>query len=216
MMHHLMLIDEQIRGGRYPNATTLAQDLELATRTIGRKIEFMRGMSGAPIEYDASRHGYHYTERSWSLPSLQITAGELLGLALAKLALQAYNGTPLEGYLERIVGKLAAVLPEAVDVAPSGTFGVWERKKQHNVRIRFTGPAARYIEERRWHPSQKLTRRRDGSVELSMTLSDIGEVGRWVLTWGDSARALAPWELVGFVRDTARSVADQYRGNRRE
>jgi predicted DNA-binding transcriptional regulator YafY len=316
MLHHLMLIDQQIRTQRYPNATTLGRELELSPRTIARKIEFMRDVLDAPIAYDAGSKGYYYSQPNWSLPNLRISEGELLGLAMAQMALNAYKGTPLEGYLRQVAGKIQATLPGEVNVDPtqladvfrfhpgpmaiidpahwellakairerravqmlyysmsedktaewrldpyllrcyrgdwyligrdqdsgnipmfhlarirklkmarqefevvdgftpeqylSGTFGVFHSKQQHQVKIQFSGFAGRYIPERLWHETQKLTRRKDGSVVLEMQLADINEVGRWVLTWGKEAKALGPSELVAFVKTQANETASLY------
>ena len=43
-----------------------------------------------------------------------------------------------------------------------------------------------------------------------MTLADIEEVGRWVLTWGTNAKVLGPKELVEFVKASASNVVELY------
>ena len=52
--HHILLIDEEVRSGRFPSSKAIARKLELSDRTIRRNIEFMRDVLGAPIEYDPS------------------------------------------------------------------------------------------------------------------------------------------------------------------
>jgi len=321
MMHHLILIDEQIRSGSFPNASTLARDLELSVRTINRKLEFMRDVLGAPLKYEPGKKGFRYDQLSWSLPNIQMTEGELLGLAMAQMALHAYKDTPLESYLRKVSEKICAVMPDTVRLDPrglantfrftlgpvahfdpkiwellaratrelrsvqmryfslaknevvdrtidpyflrcyrgdwylighdhrtghipmyslarikrlrltnqrftiaagfspdqylAGTFGVFESKERHNVRIRFRNRAAMIVGERNWHPTQKLTTQKDGSVVLSMTLSDVEEIGRWVLTWGTDAEALAPRALCDFVGETAAATAKSYNTRRK-
>ena len=116
--HHILLIDQEVRTGRFPSSKAIARELELSDRTIRRNIEFMRDVLGAPIEYHPSKKGFYYSEPHWALPSIQLTEGELLGLVLTQMALSAYKGTPLEGYLKRIVEKLLARLPEEVAIDP--------------------------------------------------------------------------------------------------
>lgn len=116
--HHILLIDQELRTGRFPSSKAIARELELSDRTVRRNIEFMRDVMGAPIEYHPSKRGFHYSEPHWTLPSIQFTEGELLGLVLTQMALSAYKGTPLEGYLKRIVEKLLARLPEEVAIDP--------------------------------------------------------------------------------------------------
>jgi predicted DNA-binding transcriptional regulator YafY len=48
----------RLSQGRFPNASTLAREMEVCTATIHRDIEFMRDRLGIPIEYDGARFGY--------------------------------------------------------------------------------------------------------------------------------------------------------------
>jgi len=73
----------------------------------------------------------------------------------------------------------------------SGTFQVNERSERHKVCIRFFGVAARFTAEEAWHPYQKLTRGKDGSVILEMTLADVDEVAWWPSV-GDGTPASSP------------------------
>lgn len=314
--HHIVLIDERIRRGNFPSSKTIARELELSDRTIRRNIEFVRDVLGAPIEYDPSRKGYHYTESAWALPGIQLTEGELLGLVVVQMAVSAYKGTPLEGYLKGIVDKLVARLPQEISVDPrgladtfritlgpvapidpqhwellaralrekrtvrmtyyavgkdktterdvdpyllrcyrgdwylvandhasghipifslariraltlleehfvvrddfrpdeylSGIFQTFESKEHHKVRIQFFDIAARLIAERVWHPTQKLTHRKDGSVILEMTVADLGEVTWFVLGWGCLARITSPLALARAVDEEAKRISALY------
>ena len=51
---------------------------------------------------------------------------------------------------------------------------------------------ARYVEESTWHPSQKLTRQRDGSVIAEFTLDGTEEIKRWIMSFGKQAQVLEP------------------------
>ena len=79
-----MRIHQAIVSGKYPNATTLAAEIEVVTKTIHRDIEFMRDRMGLPIEYDERKYGYYYTEEVSAFPTLQITEGELVALLIAE------------------------------------------------------------------------------------------------------------------------------------
>jgi len=43
-------------------------------------------------------------------------------------------------------------------------------------------------------------------VELKMSLSSLGEVQRWVLSWGGDAKVLQPQELADAVRQAAKAI----------
>src|SRR6266516_1632783 len=77
------------------------------------------------------------------------------------------------------------------------SFGVFAKpgKAKHTIRIVFDAFAAARVEERAWHPSQKIKQLRDGEIELSLTLGNLEEVERWILSWGSHGQVLAPAEL---------------------
>ena len=72
-LERMLQIHQAIQSGSYPNATTLAAELEVCTKTINRDTDFMRDRLGLPMEYDGTRCGYHYTQPVSSFPTLQIT-----------------------------------------------------------------------------------------------------------------------------------------------
>lgn len=63
------------------------------------------------------------------------------------------------------------------------------------VKIWFSKDAARWIEERKWHPEQKIQRRKDGSVVLSFPAPSLYEVRRFVSEWAPDAKLLEPSEI---------------------
>ena len=91
-----MQIHDMIQRGNYPNATTLADKLEVTPKTIHRDIRFMRDRFQLPLEYDASRNGYEYTRAVESFPLLNIDEGEVFALLIAEKVLQQYRGTAFE------------------------------------------------------------------------------------------------------------------------
>jgi len=86
------------------------------------------------------------------------------------------------------------------------SFGVHSGEGRFDVVIRFAPRAADYIREKKWHPSQSLRQFKDGSVELKMRLSSLGEVQRWILSWGGEAKVLQPPELARSVRQAAKAI----------
>ena len=115
-LRRIMEIDFALRTGGWPNCSTLALELEVDPRTIGRDIEFMRDQLAAPVEFDSVHNGYFYTEPTYCLPYLQLTEGELLSLFLADRVNRQFQGTPFEADLRRAIDKLSANLPDVVSV----------------------------------------------------------------------------------------------------
>ncbi|MGZ8899719.1 MAG: helix-turn-helix transcriptional regulator [Limisphaerales bacterium] len=112
----MMHIHTAIHAGKFPNATTLARDLEVSVRSISRDIEFMRDRMSLPISYDEVRHGFFYSEEVAGFPSLTISEGELFALAVAEKALQQYRGTSFERPLISALKKVSESLPDAISL----------------------------------------------------------------------------------------------------
>ncbi len=307
-----MKIHQAIQSGNFPNATGLAGELEVSTKSIHRDLEFMRDRLDLPIEYKKPRNGYFYTQEVNAFPTLQITEGELFALLVAEKSLQQYRGTTFEKPLISAFKKMANSLPDTVSLnlaeweqtisfrtsaepilnleifdalakatsqrqqlklayrkpgkkeaesrlvdpyhlaningewflfaydhgrkdirtfvparvhalektgitfARSGkfslekrlrdSFGVYSADGDFNVVIRFNEKIADYIREKRWHESQQLTERKDGSVDLRLTLSSLAEIERWILGWGGDAIALQPPELVRAIQSAAKKI----------
>jgi len=112
----MLRIHQAIQSGKFPNASTLARDLEVSTKSIQRDIEFMRDRLELPIAYDGSRFGYHYTGEVTSFPTMQITEGELVALVIAEKALEQYRGTQFEKPLLSAIRKIEQSLPDTISL----------------------------------------------------------------------------------------------------
>jgi proteasome accessory factor B len=112
----MLRIHQALQSGSYPNASKLAAEIEVATKTIHRDIEFMRDRLNLPIEFDSSRNGYHYTGQVSAFPTMQITEGELFALVVAEKALQQYRGTSFEKPLLSAIRKMEQALPDTISL----------------------------------------------------------------------------------------------------
>jgi predicted DNA-binding transcriptional regulator YafY len=86
------------------------------------------------------------------------------------------------------------------------SFGVHAGEGKFEVVIRFNARAADYIREKKWHSSQILQELKNGGAELTLKLSSLAEVERWVLSWGGDAKVLKPRELAEAVRKSAKKI----------
>lgn len=310
-LERMLRMHQLIQGGKFPNTTTLAREIEVSTKTIQRDIEFMRDRLNLPVEYNASRNGYFYNGEVNAFPTMQITEGEIFALVVAEKALQQYRGTSFEKPLLSALRKMEQALPDTISLnladieqtisfrtraepilnleifdvlakavsqrqqlelhyrkpgqkaearvvdpyhlaningewflfafdharkdirtfapariqslKPTGktfersqkfslekrlrdSFGVHAGEGKFEVVIRFAPRAADYIREKKWHPSQALRDLKDGGVELTMNLSSLAEVQRWVLSWAGEAKVLKPRELAESVRAAAEKL----------
>lgn len=88
-------------------------------------------------------------------------------------------------------------------------FGVMIEDPVH-VKVRFVPEIARYIEEREWHPSQKIRKYKDGSLLFEATVGGTLEIKRWVLSFGPQAQVLEPEELVEEIRSELEKMRHTY------
>ncbi len=86
------------------------------------------------------------------------------------------------------------------------SFGVM-REDLVRVKVRFHKSLTRYLLERRWHPSQKNKKLKDGSLELAFEVAGTKEIKTWIMGFGPLARVLEPESLVNEIReDLGRSL----------
>ncbi len=100
----------------------------------------------------------------------------------------------------------------SIDHRLRDSFGVLSGKETHNVKIQFNAFAAEFIREKRWHASQVIKPLPNGGVEISLKLSSLIEVQRWVLGWGGNAVVVEPRELVELIRGEAARISAAYAG----
>lgn len=311
-LERMLRIHQALLSGKYPNASTLGRQIEVASKTIHRDIDFMRYRMELPIEFDAARNGFFYNGEVRAFPTLQITEGELFALVVAEKALQQYRGTSFEKPLLSAIRKMEQSLPDTISLnltdvgqaisfrtsaepildleifdalaravaqrrqleldyrkpgagqsesrvvdpyhlanvngewflfaydharkdirkfvpariraaTPTGrtfersekfsiekqlrnSFGVHSGEGEHDVVIRFNARAADYIREKKWHDSQQLRELKNGGVELTLKLSSLIEIERWILSWGGDARVVRPRKLAEGVRDAAERI----------
>lgn len=85
-------------------------------------------------------------------------------------------------------------------------FGVFVGDTKHKVRVEFDAWAAQLIQEKDWHPAQRIQQREDGRIEFRVELADLFEIERWILSWGSHATVLGPAKLKKSVRKHAEEI----------
>ena len=115
-LERIIRLDQEIRAGQYPSATDLAEMFEVSGRTIYADREFMINRLGAPIGFDEVAGGWYYTDKTWVLPAIMVSEGELLAFFLGRAVAQQYLGTPFEKPLRSALSKISSYLPDHVHV----------------------------------------------------------------------------------------------------
>lgn len=78
------------------------------------------------------------------------------------------------------------------------------------IAVRFGPAVARRVAETRWHPSQRLEWRDDGSLVWRGRVAGTHEVRVWILGWGADAEVLEPRSLRDEVAGELRRAAEAY------
>jgi len=115
-LERLMVIDRSIRDGGYPTAERLAEMLEVSRRVIFNDRDFMINRLGAPIEFDRHHGGWAYTDKTWNLPGMIVTEGELLAFFLSVEISKRYLGSSMESSLRSAVEKISKGVKGPVSV----------------------------------------------------------------------------------------------------
>lgn len=186
-LHHL------IKDGSFPNLASAARALDSTCRTIKRDFQFLRVHHHAPLAYDRQRHGYFYTEPSFTLPGgPSVTEAELFAVLVAHKAIAQYHGTPFHQPLQMAFQKLTGQLDrherytmehlrEAVSFRPLAP---------EDADLETFQTVTRALQQRR---VVKFHYRKPGQKELQLR-----EVHTYHLTCGENR-----WYLLGYDTDAA-------------
>ncbi len=78
------------------------------------------------------------------------------------------------------------------------------------IQLRFHPQVAALVKERTFHASQQLKDRSDGSVVMTLEVSDDYALRTWILGFGRYVRVLAPRQLVEWTREELEAAREQY------
>jgi len=90
------------------------------------------------------------------------------------------------------------------------SLGVFLDFTVQEVRLRLTGRWRSFLRSHRWHPSQVVIDRPDGSVELQLVVRACPELERWVLGFGNEAEVVAPPQLRDRITEVSKYLARIY------
>lgn len=88
-------------------------------------------------------------------------------------------------------------LPKDFDTATyfKDSFGIFKEKETASVVIVFSKSVASFIQERQWHPSQKIKMLSGGRIQLSVTVTSTREIKAWIMGFCEHAWVLEPKTL---------------------
>ncbi len=94
----------------------------------------------------------------------------------------------------------------------AGSMGRHTGDTAHTVVLEFDAFAAPYIKEEHWRPEREIEELPQGCIRVRMTLNNLVDIRRYVLSWGKHAVALEPPELRDAIRAELVEMNQQYGG----
>ena len=95
------------------------------------------------------------------------------------------------------------------------SLGVHRGGSTCKVRLRFHPQIAPLVKERTWHASQQFNDRADGSVVMTLDVTDDYALRNWILGFGRFVKVLAPAQLVKAMEEELEAARQQYEVGRR-
>lgn len=99
----------------------------------------------------------------------------------------------------------------STDEFEQSAFGIFTGTAPADYKLRFTKVVAPYIRERVWHPTQKVTERKDGGVELTFRCAESYEVLAWIASWRDQVELLEPKRVRTTMKELSQWMGETYR-----
>jgi predicted DNA-binding transcriptional regulator YafY len=94
------------------------------------------------------------------------------------------------------------------------SWGIVVAGEVKTVMLRIKDPEiTRIMEETTWHPSQVLQKQKDGSMLMTLRVTDTVDLFTWILGWGERVEVLKPEELRREVIRSAKATLEVYKEN---
>jgi predicted DNA-binding transcriptional regulator YafY len=90
------------------------------------------------------------------------------------------------------------------------SLGVHRGGQTCKVRLRFHPQIVPFVKERTWHVSQQLDDRSDGSMDMTLDVTDDYALRNWILGFGRLVKVLKPAQLVKWTEDELDAARQQY------
>ena len=192
LWRRLQTIHHQIKERKFPNASSLARELAVSSKTVQRDLDYLRDELEAPIDFDRLENGYLYSRSDYVLPFLPVDGRDLFSIGVAAQFLELFGGTPLGRDLKACYERLALLMPPAVRMRPEIVM--------EKLALRAT--AFRPVSEKSWEAVSEGLQR---GVSLSMRYHRPGEPP-------GEPRVVRPYAFVLAGRDWMVLAEDQAAG----
>lgn len=92
------------------------------------------------------------------------------------------------------------------------SWGIVVEGEVNTVRLEIRDPKMkRLMSETIWHPSQTFEKQKDGSMIMTLNVTDTQELLSWILSWGDKVKVMEPEGLRQEIVKTAKAIKAVYK-----
>lgn len=125
--------------------------------------------------------------------------------AMRSFSMDAIDRASLVAKTSKSVGK------KELDGFVGQGYGIFAGSKVQWAKLRFTQERARWVSRELWHPKQKLTPQKDGSLLMEVPFTDVRELSMDILRQGRHVEVVEPPQLREQVAAELRMALKQYR-----
>ena len=125
--------------------------------------------------------------------------------AMRSFSMDAIDQASLVAKTSKSVGK------KELDGFVGQGYGIFAGSKVQWAKLRFTQERARWVSRELWHPKQKLTPQKDGSLLMEVPFTDVRELSMDILRQGRHVEVVEPPQLREQVAAELRMALKQYR-----
>ena len=125
--------------------------------------------------------------------------------AMRSFSMDAIDQASLVAKTSKSVGK------KELDGFVGQGYGIFAGSKVQWAKLRFTQERARWVSRELWHPKQKLTPQKDGSLLMEVPFTDVRELSMDILRQGRHVEVVEPPELREQGAAELRMALKQYR-----
>ena len=93
-----------------------------------------------------------------------------------------------------------------IDEYVQDALGIMRSGRRIEVELLFSKPAASWVGDKTWHPSQEAKLLKNGSLRMILKVADNDELVCWILSFGSQVRVNKPDVLKQKVREEAKKI----------
>jgi predicted DNA-binding transcriptional regulator YafY len=93
-----------------------------------------------------------------------------------------------------------------IDEYVQDALGIMRSGRRIEVELLFSKPAASWVGDKSWHPSQEVKQLKSGTLRMTLKVADNDELVGWILSFGSQVRVVRSEALRAKVKAEAKEI----------